>query len=75
MNNIIIQPQIIDAIAEAVVKKMNEPVLDKIRAEIQSAEPNDQHLRMMASYSTAFTDGILKAMEIIDRYREGDNDA
>lgn len=56
---------VIDAIADAVVKKMQEPILDKIRAEI------DSH----CSDNRDRNDGLYIAMKIIDRYiaiKEGD---
>lgn len=65
MNNIIIQPQIIDAIAEAVVKKMNEPVLNKIRSEI--AEYKDD--KVIHYERNEMIDIVLA---IIDKYREGE---
>jgi len=53
---------VIDAIADAVVKKMQEPVLDKIRAEIDNA----------------LSDGMIHkktVLGIIDKYRTESEEA
>ncbi len=60
---------VIDAIADAIVKKMQEPktdILDKIRAEIMSeiAWHIDQQQEDCAQILTS-------AIEIIDKYRNG----
>ena len=60
---------VIDAIADAVVKKMQEPVLDKIRAEIEALEEG------ITSYHNdrpwIFKD---EALQIIDKYRKGEEE-
>lgn len=52
---------VIDAIANAIVKKMQEPILDKIYADIQK----------LRGCSCSCSDGIIDDVEdIIDKYRE-----
>lgn len=65
MNNIIIPPQVIDAFAEAIVKKINEPVFDKIRAEIMKLDdinpdyPMDRTIHINRN----------EVLQIIDKYK------
>lgn len=56
---------VIDAIANAIVKKMQEPILNKIRAEIEK----EADISNRSSYGVSEI-GLRKALKIIDKYRK-----